>query len=77
MTAAEGWNAFIGNSRPDYPLSVQDHPDFCEECGEELGSKDSDMTCYQCQHPDCEDYPCQDCIETMIDKAHDSYDQER
>jgi hypothetical protein len=68
-------------SPTDY--SVQDggdeHP-VCDECGELLGGLDREgdgVTCWNCLHPDCEDYPCQDCYETAIDRAHDSMDTER
>ncbi len=50
--------------------------DRCDKCKELLSDSD-DETCWQCLHPDCEDYPCQDCYEHAIDRAHDSMDMER
>jgi hypothetical protein len=57
-----------------------DEPIFCDQCSETLADLDRegvDGTCWQCLHPDCEDYPCQECCEFAADRIHDSYDQER
>lgn len=57
--------------------SVQDHPYFCEECGEELGDDDEGMTCHGCEYECSDDYKCQECLEVAADRAHDAMDMER
>lgn len=67
MSAYEGWNAFIGHSRPDHDISVQDHDNECD-CG---GEFDEDDKCDSCSngHDDCEAQECFACFERAVDRA--------
>lgn len=84
-SAQEGWNAFIGNSGSDGPSieTIQEQQrdaeaenPTCDTCYEPLGDEDG-PTCHSCDNDCTEDYPCQDCLETMADRAHDACDMER
>lgn len=57
----------------------------CKECGLEMlvpvDSVMESMTCEECdealRHEDCEDHPCEKCLGTATDRAHDLFGGER